>query len=150
MLYDTLVNLCDLYPLNEIKDQYLRLLSYLTYSPDISMELFLKSIDDIHRHGHIEIAYTLEDQKLCIHGAATLLCETKIIHGCKQVGHIEDVVVSPNYRGLGIATSLLSKLKKEASKSCYKIILDCKEELMPVYERAGLVQKGVQMGYYFA
>lgn len=139
-----------MYPLDEIKDQYLRLLSYLTSAPYISTELFLTSIEEIHRHGRIEIAYTLEDNKVFIHGAATLLYETKIIHGCKKVGHVEDVVVSPNYRGQGIATSILNILKKEADKSCYKMILDCKEELVPFYKKSGLVQNGVQMSFYFA
>jgi glucosamine-phosphate N-acetyltransferase len=150
MLYNTLLYLCHEYPLKDVKEGYLRLLSYLTSAPYVSDELFMKSIREIFSHGIIQIAYTLEDKKIFIHGSATILYETKIIHGCKKVGHIEDVVVSPNYRNQGIATSLLSILKKEAAHSCYKIILDCKYTLMPVYEKSGLIQNGIQMSYYFA
>ena len=149
MLYDTLLYLSKEYPLKEVKEGYLRLLTYLTSAPDVSDELFMKSMNEIFTHGIIQIAYTIEDKKLFIHGTATLLYETKMIHGCKKVGHIEDVVVSPNYRNQGIATTLLHILKEEASRTCYKIILDCKEDLIPVYEKSGLLQHGIQMSHYF-
>lgn len=149
MHYDSLLYLCEKYSVREIKEHYLRLLSYLTASPEISLDEFKQSIEEIYNKGYILIAYTLENQKIFIHGAATILYESKIIHGCKKVGHIEDVVVSPNYRGQGIATALLTKLKQEASRSCYKIILDCREDIVPLYESCGLVRNGVQMCYYF-
>lgn len=34
--------------------------------------------------------------------AATLIIEDKFIHGCGRVGHVEDVVVDKNYRGLNL------------------------------------------------
>ena len=34
-------------------------------------------------------------------------------------------------------------------KDCYKVILDCNEEVKNVYNRSGFEEKGMQMGIYF-
>jgi glucosamine-phosphate N-acetyltransferase len=113
------------------------------------MDLFIKSVLEIQERGDIQVAYTVEDGKICIHGTATILYERKLIRGCKKVGHIEDVVVSPNYRDQGIAKHLVTTLTEMASESCYKVILDCTEDLIPFYEKCHFTLKGVQMGHYF-
>jgi len=99
--------------------------------------------------GDIHVAYTVENGRIFIHGTATLLYETKLIQGGKKVGHIEDIVVSPNYRDQGIAKRLISILTQMASETCYKVILDCPKELVPFYEKCHFVEKGVQMAHYF-
>jgi glucosamine-phosphate N-acetyltransferase len=130
-------------------ESYLRLLRYLTVAPDVSIELFIKSVLEIQERGDIYVAYTVEGGQICIHGTATLLYETKLIRGCKKVGHIEDVVVSPNYRDQGIGKHLVTHLTQMASATCYKVILDCTEELVPFYEKCYFELKGVQMSHYF-
>lgn len=149
MRYDSLFRLCDLYSIEEVKTQYLRLMTYFTEAPDINLELFLRSMDKIERNGYIEIAYTVEDGKLFIHGAATIFYETKLSHGCKKVGHIDDVVVSPNYRDQGIGVTLVNRLKRGAAETCYKIIVNCKESHIPFFEKCGIFQNGVHMRHYF-
>ena len=55
-----------------------------------------------------------------------------------RVGHIEDVVVSKEFEGRGIGMKLVrSLLEKAEIMNCYKTILDCKDELIPFYERIG-------------
>jgi glucosamine-phosphate N-acetyltransferase len=149
MRYDSLFTLCDLYSIEEVKTNYLRLMSYFTESPDISLDLFLKAMTEIEINGHIEIAYTLEDGKLFIHGAATIFYETKLSHGCKKVGHIDDVVVSPNYRDQGIGVTLVNRLKRCAATTCYKITVNCKEDHIPFFEKCSLFQNGIHMRHYF-
>ena len=69
-------------------------------------------------------------------GSTTLLIEQKFIHDGGKVGHIEDVVVSKEFEGKGIGMKLvISLLEKAKSMNCYKTILDCKDELIPFYER---------------
>ena len=81
-------------------------------------------------------------------GSTTLLIEQKFIHGGGKVGHIEDVVVSKEFEGRGIGIKLVTTLLDVASvKNCYKTILDCKEELIPFYERIGFKQESNQMRY---
>ena len=81
-------------------------------------------------------------------GSTTLLIEQKFIHKGGKVGHIEDVVVSKEFEGRGIGIKLVTSLLEVAkTKNCYKTILDCKNELIPFYERIGFKQESNQMRY---
>lgn len=77
---------------------------------------------------------------------STILIEDKIIHGGSKVGHIEDVVVTKEYRGKKIGQSLIDycvKIAKE--KGCYKVILDCDSENTEFYQKCGFKVAGVCM-----
>ena len=79
-------------------------------------------------------------------GMITLIIEQKLIHSGKCVGHIEDLVVSPEYRSKGVADKLIKHcihLCKESN--CYKVILDCKKELIPFYNKNKFEEQGVCM-----
>ena len=81
-------------------------------------------------------------------GSTTLLLEQKFIHEGGVVGHIEDVVVSKEFEGKGIGMKLVvSLLEKAETMNCYKTILDCKDELIPFYERIGFKKESNQMRY---
>ena len=81
-------------------------------------------------------------------GSTTLLIEQKFIHKGGKVGHIEDVVVSKEFEGRGIGIKLVTSLLEVAkTENCYKTILDCKNELIPFYERIGFKQESNQMRY---
>ena len=128
--------------MSEIKKQYLVLLGELTTVSDISNEQFFKNIQQIHSIGQIIVGIEV-DIIVC---SGTLIIEPKIIHGGKSVGHIEDIVVLPQYRNKGIANELLDNLKQIAiTQNCYKIILDCNECWVSFYEKNGFSQKGIQM-----
>jgi glucosamine-phosphate N-acetyltransferase len=145
MKYDSLFELLDKVPHQEIKYQYLHVLSFITITPDVPIRTFLNSLEEIRSHGDIQVAYTMEDGRFFLHGAATILYETKISHACSKVGHIEDLVVTPNYRNLGIALQLVDILIRKASVTCYKVILHCNEELTPLYEKCGFRKCGSHM-----
>ena len=71
-------------------------------------------------------------------GTTRLLVERKFIHGGGLVGHIEDVAVAPAYQHRGVGSALVGHAVAEARRSgCYKVILDCSDELAPFYERLG-------------
>jgi glucosamine-phosphate N-acetyltransferase len=139
MLYCDILDL----NLNVIKDDYIRLLQQLTTAPDIPLQLFINNIHDICQSGKIIVCHI--DNKIIATG--TILYETKIIHGGKKVGHIEDIIVDQAYRGKGIASQILKRLIEEA-KDCYKVILDCNKDNIKFYENNGFIQKSVQMAYY--
>ena len=81
-------------------------------------------------------------------GSTTLLLEQKFIHEGGVVGHIEDVVVSKGFEGRGIGMKLVvSLLEKAKTENCYITILDCKDELIPFYERIGFKEESNQMRY---
>jgi glucosamine-phosphate N-acetyltransferase len=98
----------------------------------------------------IGVLHDLSNNTIKIIASGTLIIEPKIIRGGKNVGHIEDIVVSENMRGKGISQELLNMLKIFARENnCYKVILDCNNEVKNVYIKNGLGVKGIQMAEYF-
>lgn len=149
MYYESLLDMRKYVPLESLRLQYLNLLSHLTDTPDVPLETFSQALDEIEKHGDIQVAYSADPTGWILHGAVSILYETKLIHGCRRVGHIEDLVVLPGDRSKGVASTLLHRIQKEAEQTCYKIILDCKEEYVPFYEHRGFERRGAQMAYYF-
>ena len=125
---------------------------------------FLKSLDSLRKASELDkevakdilkkiisdpnhIIHVAEDNEKIV-GSTTLLIEQKFIHNGGCVGHIEDVVVSKEFEGRGIGIKLVTSLLEIANtRNCYKTILDCKDELIPFYERIGFKQESKQMRY---
>lgn len=134
---------------------YLRLLSQLSRQhTDIqSMEdLTYNQFRDIYqqitqnRNHHI---YVIEFNGMIV-ASCTLLVEPKFLRGGSLVGHIEDVVVDEKHRSLGLGKVLVQYATNAAKGfGCYKVILDCKNELVPFYKKCGLENMGSQMALYF-
>jgi glucosamine-phosphate N-acetyltransferase len=135
-----------------IKDSYLELLSELTEVSKLETPVFLENIQKISQMGTIIICF-LENPPFDgfkIVASGTIIIEPKIIHGGKNVGHIEDVVVKKSYRGFNVSQDILDLLKEEAKeKECYKVILDCDEKIKRVYIKSGFEEKAIQMAMYF-
>jgi len=132
---------------DNIKNQYLLLLSNLTTTDWIETDLFVKNVEKISKVGSI-IVGVINNYDIVASG--TIIIEPKIIRGGNSVGHIEDIVVINHMRGKGISHQILNKLKLLARENnCYKIILDCDNEVKNVYIKNGFEIKGVQMAQYF-
>jgi glucosamine-phosphate N-acetyltransferase len=152
--YISLYNLIEEYSnFNEkIIKSYIQLINQLSNTTDYDIDKFYKNLQLINQSGIINIAYINlpNSDDFIIVGSGTCYIEPKIIHGYMNVGHIEDIVVDTNFRGHGIAKNILDNLKKYAeNKNCYKIILDCNEELVKLYSKYDYQLKGVQMAIYF-
>lgn len=133
-----------------IKNQYIFLLSNLTETTDMSTEIFIEQIKNISIMGNIIIAIEGNMNNFIIVGSGTIIIEPKIIRNAGNVAHVEDIVVHPNYRGKGIAKNIISLLKDYSKlTNCYKIILNCSDEYIPVYEKSGFVKKGNEMSFYY-
>lgn len=78
-------------------------------------------------------------------GAITVLVEPKIIHNGSKVAHIEDLVVDKEYRGMGLGSKLLQYAIDKAKEDCYKIILDCDEDMVKYYKIRGFKPSGFCM-----
>ena len=138
--------------INEIRDSnanyndLLQLLSQLTNTPDMTKEEFSHIIQELGKKQFIFIM-TENDTPV---GMISLLIEQKIIHKGGKVAHIEDVVVDKNHRGKGYASILIQHVVKIAKiYNCYKCILNCTNEVMPVYEQNGFSLKTNGMSLYF-
>ena len=151
--YFRLSDLVNLNPhnINYIKNQYLLLLSNLTTTNFIETKLFKDNIEQISRMGAIIVGVTNDSSNNYeIVASGTIIIEPKIIRGGSNVGHIEDIVVANHMRGKGISQKILDILRAYAREnSCYKVILDCSEEVKKVYTKNGFKVKGIQMAEYF-
>jgi glucosamine-phosphate N-acetyltransferase len=132
--------------IENIKNNYISLLSNLTIVNNISTTDFIKYIETIYNNGIVYIIY-LNNKDIIASG--TIFIEQKIIRNGHKVGHIEDIVVDPKYRGFGLSSIIINKLKEYGiENNCYKIILDCDEKVKNVYEKCGFIKKSIQMAIY--
>lgn len=134
-----------------IKTQYLLLLSELTVTNYIETSLFVKNVERISETGSIIVGVIDNSpNNIEIVASGTIIIEPKIIREGRNVGHIEDIVVSKEMRGKGISQKILDILKLIArEKNCYKVILDCDENVKNVYIKNGFNINGFQMAEYF-
>lgn len=71
-------------------------------------------------------------------GTASLIIEPKFINSGGVVGHIEDVAVHQAYQQHGVGGRLIRHLLEVSrERGCYKVILDCAEDVIPFYEKLG-------------
>lgn len=112
-------------------------------------EIFNKmyDINQIELQYFIVVWENIENWEIAV--AGTVVIEKKFIHDWQCVWHIEDIVVSSNYRGLWLGENLIAILKNIASKNCYKVILDCDKENLWFYEKCWLKEKSLWMAKYF-
>lgn len=109
---------------------------------------FTEFVDNLNDHHKILVIEDLVSGNII--ASATLFIEKKIIHGLKNVGHIEDVVVDNKYRKLGLGKILITELVNYGKQNnCYKIILNCDESNVPFYEKCGFKRTESEMSYYF-
>ena len=122
----------------------LLVLSTLTNCSPIEPKKWEEIMNNLPNNHHI-FTYTLDNKLI---GMVTVIIEQKLIHSASCVAHIEDLVILPEYRNLGIGKQLLHFAKTFAkNNNCYKIILNCDKKLIPFYEKNDFVEKAVQMRF---
>lgn len=126
--------------------QILELYSQLTSAPKISVEQFRQFVNSLY---FSEKIYVMQRENTII-GLGTIILEPKLIHGISKVGHIEDLVISNNFRGQGYGKYMIDFLTNIAKQEgCYKVILNCSENNRVFYEKCGYTQKNIEMSLYF-
>ncbi len=115
-------------------------LSNLREVGDISFDFAAKIFEDCAAKGIITLVVE-EDGKII--GTVRLLFEQKYYHGGRLAGHIEDVSTHKNHTGKGVASALIRRaIELCREKNCYKIILDCSDELVGFYQKLGFERSG--------
>jgi glucosamine-phosphate N-acetyltransferase len=132
--------------IEELQQQYLILLSFLTEVHSMPTDEFLRKVEEISKIGHIIVCHTTDkDINPWIIGTGTLILEPKIIRGGNYTGHIEDVSVHCLYRSQGVASQILMQLSMIADQKCYKVTLDCDPSLEEFYKKNEYHVNGTQM-----
>lgn len=130
------------------KDEYLELINVFTKEPkDIKKEDFEKWYDLSFRQNALIYVLLKEDK---IVGTGKLLLEYKFNNNLTKCGHIEDIVVSKDYRGMGFGKYILNYLIEKGNfHKCYKIILGCSDNNLNFYKKCGFKKKGNEMSIYY-
>lgn len=97
------------------------------------------------------IIYIAIDQELNeVVWSCSMMIEQKILRWYAKAWHLEDVVTRKGREGKGVASSLIKLCLVYAEKQwCYKVIGDCREELIPYYARFGLEKHEINIKKYF-
>jgi glucosamine-phosphate N-acetyltransferase len=126
------------------------LLSQLSDMGKVDQKMFETRFQQIKEKNcyHILVIEDVASEKIAAVG--TLFIEDKFLHSCSRVGHVEDVVVSKEYRGQQLGVVLMTALKKIAEENnCYKVILDCSNQNIPFYKNLGYTEHQNHMAMYF-
>lgn len=133
---------------NDYDKKYLDLLTQLTTidKNKITKNMFSNFVQSLNEN---HIIFVIEvDNKII--ATTTLLIENKLIHEMGKVGHIEDVVVDKKYNGKNVGKTLIEFVCEHGkNQKCYKIILDCSDNVTKFYEKCGFSIKGNLMTMYF-
>ena len=126
------------------KNEIIDLLSQLSFTKHIIDKEMYDFILNKPSNHLIYICKDIEKDKLV--GIISVFIERKLIHNLGKVAHIEDLVVDKDERGKGIAQKLINKCVEYAkNENCYKIILNCNENLIKFYEKNNFYNAGYQM-----
>lgn len=124
------------------------LLQQLTHAPAPPFATFVQSLKQQEAQGKTTLV--LVEDHCRIVATVSVLLERKMIHGCRSVMHLEDLVVDREHRGKGLATQLVDvAIRMARDADCYKLILNCTDELVPFYRARGMEEKGKQMALYY-
>lgn len=120
------------------------LVSQLSNDDYINSNFFLEFLLNKPNNHNIYICKDNIKNKLI--GIITIIIENKIIHNFGKVAHIEDLVIDKDERNKGIAKLLINYCIKLAEfEKCYKIILNCNENLIKFYQKNNFYNAGYQM-----
>jgi glucosamine-phosphate N-acetyltransferase len=109
--------------------------------PTTSIEEIVKNINE--RPDNIITFILVEDKRIV--ATSTIIMEKKLRY--KQLCcHIEDVGVHPHCRGKGYGKKIVKYCIKVAQiNNCYKVKLNCNDNLIQFYFKLGFVQDGKYM-----
>lgn len=127
--------------INDYDHGYLDLLTQLTTVGEISKAQFetrfkqMRAINEIEDHYAIVVIVDKTAKRIV--AASTLILEYKFIHECALRARLEEVAVLDTYRGRRIGeliVQIIVELSRESFR-CYKLSLDCTDELKTFYAR---------------
>jgi glucosamine-phosphate N-acetyltransferase len=123
----------------------MNLLNQLSPSNDeLNKEVIKEIFNNINQDKNYFLC-VIEDNNTII-GTGTILIQMNLSHKGKPYGHIENIVVDENHRKKGVGKDIINFLINKAKENnCYKVILNCKNEIVPFYQGCTMKETGVQM-----
>tara|TARA_B110000908_G_C10212759_1_gene431128 strand:- start:43 stop:468 length:426 start_codon:yes stop_codon:yes gene_type:complete len=113
----------------------------------ISYDYLKHFIDTILNDNHVIIILEMYNK---IIGTGTLFIEDKLTHGGCRMGHIENILIHSEYRKKGLGVHLMKYLLHLAKINlCYRVDLNCSDELESFYKKNGFNKKYLCMNILF-
>ena len=133
--------------INDFNKNFLNLLSQLTLSPNITQKEFESNFFKLGNNNlHLVIE---ENDNIIAYGC--IIIDFKFYRNCKNVGHIEDIIVDKTKRGQGLSKIIFNKLIDYGlEQNCYKFILNCSDYYKKFYEKMGFENKDNTMVKYIS
>ena len=130
----------------EFVDNYCKLLNQFRIS-NFSKKNLLEFIDNLPANQTIFIMF--DSNNLNLIGTVTVILEKKLINNGATVCHIEDLIIENKYKSKGLGSKLIKFIIDYSKKeNCYKIILNCSDDLKKFYEKNDFICKNNQMSFY--
>ena len=116
-------------------------LAHLTSAPVPTQDEFNQRLELLRARGvHTFVAVNAATGQVV--ATSSLVVEPKLIRGLSFVGHVEDVVVDPQFQGRRLGARLMDAITACAkAQGCYKLILDATEANGAFYEKSGFYAK---------
>lgn len=110
----------------------------------MTFEEFALQYEKVARQSGITFVMEIDGR---IVATAKVLYEHKFHH--PLMGHIEDVAVLPEFRGLGLGKKVVEHAIQSCwDQGCYKVTLACRDDLESFYSKNGLAKRGISMNAY--
>ncbi|KAI5964787.1 GNA1 [Candida pseudojiufengensis] len=136
--------------LTDYSNNYIETLKVLTTVGNISEENFNKLFQEWSQNSHIYQPHVILNKEGVVVSTGMLLLESKLIHECGKIGHIEDISVAKEEQGKKLGNYMVKSLASLAEQAgCYKVILDCSDHNVGFYEKCGFEVGGVEMVHRF-
>lgn len=124
---------------------FMNVINIFTRNPsEMSYNDFKQYLKKVINQNAIILVAVVDDN---IVGTLKILKEYKLHNNLTLMGHIEDVAVREDYRRMNIGHKLVEKAL-EYTKDCYKVVLSCKKELIPFYNKSGFIHSGDALTLY--
>jgi len=108
----------------------------------VKKDKFEQIYDKIFQVGKIFVCEL--DNKLV--ASVTVIIEQKFIHKLSKYGHIEDVIVLPEYRGKKIGEKIIEYVVNFCkNENVYKMVLNCDDKLFKFYNKNNFIKNGISM-----
>ncbi|ODV96047.1 hypothetical protein PACTADRAFT_40804 [Pachysolen tannophilus NRRL Y-2460] len=135
---------------NDFNNNLIPVLKTLTTVGDVTKEEFANLYSEWIANSHVYNPLVITNREGKVVASGMLIVESKLIHKCGKVGHIEDIAVDLSEQGKKLGLILIKNLVELARlKNCYKVILDCDAKNTGFYEKCGFSQEGIEMGFRF-
>ena len=117
-------------------------LSFAPYSSSVELSFLVRKTNP---HMYTYVLEQIPSKEIV--GTASLIFEYKLSHEGKCSAYITDVVIKKEYQGTGLGTILIDYLIKDVKDfyNCYKITLNCTENLEKYYEKFGFKRSNIEM-----